>query len=128
MNKSFNYLITAFHAYLCAKFIITLSKSIFLAMLDSMFRLARSTSRVCDIIDPKYFFGSLILLKDLSADATVAGIVNNIRKPIQTFKIIHAICFLLANLAIKNVSAMFFKTWPCVQLVYVAFLLQDLHH
>jgi len=44
-----------------------------------MFNLARS-SRVCDIADRKYFFTSLSLLKNLSADATEAGIVKNILK------------------------------------------------
>jgi len=39
--------------FLFAKFRITLSKSTCLAMLDSMFNLARSTSRVCDIEDRK---------------------------------------------------------------------------
>ena len=54
-------------------------------MLDSMFNLARPTSRVCDIADRKYVFKSLSLLKNLSTDATVAGIVKNILKLIQTF-------------------------------------------
>jgi len=36
-----------------AKFLITLSKSTCLAVLDSMFNLARSTSRVCDMVDRK---------------------------------------------------------------------------
>ena len=43
-------------------------------MLDQMFDLARSTSRVCDIADRKQFFTNLSLLKNLSADATVAEI------------------------------------------------------
>jgi len=43
-----------------------------------MFNLSRSTSRVCDIADRKSFFTGLSLLKNLSADATSAGIVNNI--------------------------------------------------
>jgi len=42
----------------------------FLAMQDSMFNLARSTSRVCDIADRKKIFTSLSFLKNLSADAT----------------------------------------------------------
>jgi len=50
-----------------------------------MFNLARSTSRVCNIADRKLFFTSLRLLKNLSADSTVAGIVKNILKIIQTF-------------------------------------------
>jgi len=54
-------------------------------MLDSVFHLARSTSLVCDIADRKNFFASLSLLKNLSADATVAGIVKNILDMIQTF-------------------------------------------
>jgi len=54
-------------------------------MLDLVFDLARSTSRVCDITDRKYFFTSLSLLKNLSADATVAGIVKNILMLKQTF-------------------------------------------
>jgi len=32
-------------------------------MLDSVFNLARSTSRVCDTADRKYFFTSLSLMK-----------------------------------------------------------------
>jgi len=39
--------------FLFAKFLITLSKSTYLAMLDSMFNLSRSTSRVCDTADHK---------------------------------------------------------------------------
>jgi len=54
-------------------------------MLGSMFNLARSTSRVRDIADRKYFFTSLSLLKNLSAHVTVAGNVNNILRLIQTF-------------------------------------------
>jgi len=54
-------------------------------MQDSRFNLARSTSRVCDLADRKYFFTSLSLLKNLLADATVAGIVKNILKIIQIF-------------------------------------------
>jgi len=46
------------------------------------FNLARPSSRACDIVDRKYFT-SLSLLKNLSADATVAGIVNNILKLMQ---------------------------------------------
>jgi len=53
-------------------------------MLDSMFNLARSTSRFCDVADSR-FFNSLSLLKKHSADATSAGIVKNILKIIQTF-------------------------------------------
>jgi len=83
LKISFNYYISAFLAFLFAKFMITLSKSSCLAMLDSMLKM--STRRVCDIIYRKQFFTSLSLLKDLSADATVAGIVKNILKLIQTF-------------------------------------------
>jgi len=54
-------------------------------MLDSVLNLPRSTSRVCDIEDRKMFFASLSLLKNLSVDATVAGIVKNNLKLIQTF-------------------------------------------
>jgi len=68
-----------------AKFLITLSKSNCLAMLGSMFDLARSTSRVCDKADRRKFFPSLSLLKNFSADATAAGIVQNILKITQTF-------------------------------------------
>jgi len=71
--------------FLFAKCLITLSKSSCPAMLDSMFNLARSTSRVCDIADRKWFLTRLSLLKNLSADTTVAGIVTNILKVIQTF-------------------------------------------
>jgi len=53
-------------------------------MLDSMFNLARSTSRVCDVADRRFFY-NLSLLKNLSADATSAGFVKNILKIIQTF-------------------------------------------
>jgi len=54
-------------------------------MLDSMFDLARS-SRVCDIADRKKIFTSSSLLKNLSADATAAGIVKNIHdNRLQTF-------------------------------------------
>ena len=53
-------------------------------MLNSMFNLARSTSRVCDIAD-RNFFTSLSLLKNLSEDATVVGIIKNILKIIHTF-------------------------------------------
>jgi len=54
-------------------------------MLDSVFNLARSTSRVCGIADRIQFFTSLSLRKNLSADASVAGIVKNTIKLIQTF-------------------------------------------
>jgi len=54
-------------------------------MLGSIFNLARSTCQVCDIAYRKSFFTSLSLLKNLSADATAAGIVKNIFKLIQTF-------------------------------------------
>jgi len=75
-----------FLVFLLEKFLITVSKSTCLAMLDSMFNLARSRSRVCDIVDRKYLFTSLLKnRKNLSADATVAGIVKNILKLIQTF-------------------------------------------
>ena len=84
LKKSFNYYISDFLVFLFAKFLITLSKSTCLAMLDSVFNLARSASRVCDS-RPQIFFTSLSLLKNLSADATVAGIVRNILKLIQTF-------------------------------------------
>jgi len=60
--------------FLFAKFLITLSKSTCLAMLDSMFNLARLTSRVCDKADRQKSFTNLSLLKNLSADATAAGI------------------------------------------------------
>ena len=63
---------------------MTLSKSTCLAMLDSMLSLARSTSRVCDIVDRAQICRRLGLLTDPSADATVAGIVSNILKLIQT--------------------------------------------
>jgi len=43
-----------------------------------MFDLARSTRRVCDIADSKQFFTSLSLLKNLSADATVVEIDEQI--------------------------------------------------
>ena len=38
-----------------------------------------------DIVDLKPFLISMGLLKEISADATVAGIVNNILKLTQTF-------------------------------------------
>ena len=79
-----NYLTSTFQAFLCAKFLITLSKSTRPAMLDSMFCLVRSTSRVCDIVDCKLFVVSLSLLKDRLADATVSAI-NNVIKLIQAF-------------------------------------------
>jgi len=44
-----------------------------------------SRSRVCDIADRKKIFTSISLLKSLSADVTVAGIVRNILNIIQTF-------------------------------------------
>ena len=79
------YSLSDFLVFLFAKFLITLSKSTCMAILHSMFNLARSTSRVCDILDRRYFFTSLSLLKNLSADATVAGIVSKILMLIQTF-------------------------------------------
>ena len=50
-KKSFNYYISDFLVFIFAKCLITLSKSACPAMLDSMFNLARSTSRVCDIVE-----------------------------------------------------------------------------
>ena len=48
---------------------------------------SKSTSRIWDIpVVDKQFLISLSLLKDFSADATVAGIVNNILKLTQTFR------------------------------------------
>ena len=85
LKISFNYYLSSFLVFLLAKFVITLSQSSCLPMLDSMLSLATSTSGVCDIVDRKQFFASLSLLKDLSADSTVAGIVKNILKLIQTF-------------------------------------------
>jgi len=50
---SFNCYISYFLVFVFAKFLITPSKSTCQAMLDSMFNLARSTNRVCDIADRK---------------------------------------------------------------------------
>ena len=61
-------------------------------------------------------------------DATVAGIVNNILMIIQTFKYSSHNLYFVNKLAIPVVSALLFQNWPLVQLVNVAFLLQDLHH
>jgi len=52
-KKSFNYYISNFLVFLFAKFLITQSKATCLAILDSMFNLARLTSRVCHIADRK---------------------------------------------------------------------------
>jgi len=49
-----------------------------------MFNLARTTSRVCDIQTANNFC-KFKLAENLSADATVAGMVKNILKLIQTF-------------------------------------------
>ena len=50
-----------------------------------MLSLAKSTKRSCDMVERKSFFTSFSLLKDLSAEATVAGIVNKIHKLTQIF-------------------------------------------
>ena len=55
-----------FLAFLFEKFLITLSKSTCLAMLDSMFNLARSTSRVCDVADRKFFYKFKLAEKSFS--------------------------------------------------------------
>ena len=54
-------------------------------MPDSMLSLARSTNRVCDVVDRKSFFVCLGLLKDLWANDAVAGILDNVLKVKQTF-------------------------------------------
>ena len=77
------YYISAFLASLFAKFVITLSKSSSLAMPDSMLNLVNTSSlRHCR---PQIIFYKLNSLKDLSIDATVAGIIKYILKLIQTF-------------------------------------------
>ena len=49
-----------------------------LGKLGSLLSLAKSTSRVWDMVYLKMFLVSLDLLNDLSADASVTGFVNNI--------------------------------------------------
>jgi len=51
-----------FLVFLFAKFLKTVSKSTCLAMLDLMFNLATSTSRVCDTADRKNIFTSVAIL------------------------------------------------------------------
>jgi len=74
----------AFLAFFLAKLCITLSKFTVFAMSVSMLSLAKSTRRPWLIVVCKKFFISFSLLKDCSAEATVAGIVNKIFKPTHT--------------------------------------------
>ena len=51
----------------------------------SMFKIAKSFNRSCLIVLRKKFLISFSLLKDLSAEATVTGNVQNIPRAMQTF-------------------------------------------
>ena len=75
----------AFLAFFSAKRGMTLSKLICLAISDSMLSLAISTKRSCDLVERKQFCTSFSLQRDLSAEATEAGIVSKIRKLTQIF-------------------------------------------
>ena len=70
-----------------------MSKSICLAMPDSILSLARLFKRSWLMVDLRWFVMSLSLLKLLSADATVAGSVRNILKLIQRLgNILYSLC------------------------------------
>ena len=68
------------------------------------------------------------LLKDFSADATVAGIVNNILKLTKTFRNISKSLQSVKKIATLKVSVLVFQTVLYVLMVNVAFLLQNLHN
>ena len=64
-------------AHLCAKSVTTPSKSILRARLFSMERMASPLSLSCDIVLRKYVLINFSLENDLSAVATVTGMVKN---------------------------------------------------
>ena len=67
--------------FLDAKSSRTLSRSIVSKISFSMLHIAKPFNLSCSIVDLKQFFNSFNLEKLLSADATVTGIVNRIRRP-----------------------------------------------
>lgn len=83
-------------------------KSKFLASSFSTERMASPLSRSSVIVDLRYVLISLSLLKLRSALATVTGIVNNIRSPIQRF----------VNKSFRSVFFINCKTWIGVDFLW----------